>query len=46
MVSNINVAVDDSVHERLKEEKDRRGLTWREFLDELSREAYQGEVNP
>lgn len=39
MVSNINVSVDDDVHERLYDEKERRGLSWREFLEELSHEV-------
>lgn len=44
MVSNINVSVDDDVHQRLYDEKERRGLSWREFLNELSYEVTQEEV--
>lgn len=38
MVKQVNAGVSEDAHERLVAEKERRGLSWSKFLEEISHE--------
>lgn len=44
MVSTLHVPLDDETYDQLSDEKDRRGLTWEQFLEEVANQMQEAEA--